>query len=133
MLASEIVKKIHTRRNFYEARERAPQRCRWILRQIAHLYRIEEKLRRRQAGPRKRAAVRSSQSRCRGRGIDPYVYLRDVLTKLPSLTNWQVKDITPEAWAKTSRSSNSHRGVVPTISVIGRVADVYSPTSKLCQ
>jgi transposase len=53
----------HTRRNFYEAREQAPQRCGWILRQIAHLYRIEEDLRRNQAGPRKRAAVRLSQSR----------------------------------------------------------------------
>ena len=185
----------HARRNFYEAREQAPQRCGWILRQIAHLYRIEENLRRSQAGPRKRAAVRSSQSRlicqrlyralvlfkksrrylprsafgqaidyalsnwallgvyledgrleldnnlvenairptalgkknwlffgeaeagqrsailytiiesCRCRGIDPYAYLRDVLTRLPSMTNWQVKDITPEAWAKTSRSS----------------------------
>ena len=185
----------HARRNFYEARQQAPQRCGWILRQIAHLYRIEENLRRSQAGPRKRAAVRRSQSRlifqrlyralvlfkksrrylprstfgqaidyalsnwsllgvyledgrleldnnlvenairptavgkknwlffgdaeagqrsailytiiesCRCRGIDPYVYLRDVLTRLPSMTNWQVKDITPEAWEKTSRSS----------------------------
>jgi transposase len=34
----------HTRRNFYEEREQAPQRCGWILRQIAHLYRIEENL-----------------------------------------------------------------------------------------
>ena len=37
---------------------------------------------------------------CRCRGIDPYAYLRDVLTRLPSMTNWQVKDITPEAWRK---------------------------------
>jgi transposase len=53
----------HARRNFYEAREQAPQRCGWILRQTAHLYCIEEKLRRSGAGPRKRAAVRLSQSR----------------------------------------------------------------------
>jgi hypothetical protein len=39
---------------------------------------------------------------CRCRGIDPHPYLRDVL---PSMTNWQVKHITPEAWAKASRSS----------------------------
>jgi transposase len=50
------------RRNFYEAREQAPQRCGWILRQIAHLYRIEENLRGSGAGPRKRAAERMSQS-----------------------------------------------------------------------
>ena len=37
---------------------------------------------------------------CRRRGIDPYEYLRDVLTRLPSMTNRQVKDITPAAWAQ---------------------------------
>jgi transposase len=37
---------------------------------------------------------------CRRRGIDPFAYLRDVFTRLPSATNWQVKDLTPEAWAK---------------------------------
>ncbi len=37
---------------------------------------------------------------CRRRGIDPHAYLREVLTLLPSMTNWQIKDITPEAWAK---------------------------------
>lgn len=40
---------------------------------------------------------------CRRRGIDPYAYLRDLLTRLPSMTNWQLKDVTPEAWAKSSR------------------------------
>jgi IS66 C-terminal element len=33
---------------------------------------------------------------CRSRGIDPYAYLRDVLTRLPFMTNWQVKHVTPE-------------------------------------
>ena len=37
---------------------------------------------------------------CRRRGIDPETYLRDVLTRLPYSTNWQIKDLTPEAWAK---------------------------------
>jgi transposase len=37
---------------------------------------------------------------CRRRGIDPFAYLRDVFTRLPSATNWQVKHLTPEAWAK---------------------------------
>ncbi len=37
---------------------------------------------------------------CRRRGIDPYAYLRDVLTRLPKATNWQIKDLTPQAWAK---------------------------------
>jgi transposase len=38
---------------------------------------------------------------CRRRDLDPYTYLRDVLTKLPTLTNWQIKDVTPEAYART--------------------------------
>jgi transposase len=37
---------------------------------------------------------------CRRRGIDPYAYLRDVLTRLPKATNWQIRVLTPEAWAK---------------------------------
>ena len=40
---------------------------------------------------------------CRRLKIDPFTYLRDALTRLPSMTNWHVKDITPEAWAKALR------------------------------
>jgi len=40
---------------------------------------------------------------CRRQGLDPYAYLRDVLTKLPTMTNWQIKDITPAAYAKALR------------------------------
>jgi transposase len=43
---------------------------------------------------------------CRRRSIDPYAYLRDVLTQLPSATNWQIKDLTPEVWAKSQRSAS---------------------------
>lgn len=42
---------------------------------------------------------------CRRRGVDPLAYLRDVLTRLPSMTNWQIKDVTPEAWAKSKQRS----------------------------
>ena len=38
-------------------------------------------------------------SGCRRRGLDPFAYLREVFTRLPTMTNWQVKDLTPEAWA----------------------------------
>jgi transposase len=38
---------------------------------------------------------------CRRRGIDPHAYLLDILTRLPALTNRQIKDVTPEAWAKS--------------------------------
>jgi transposase len=37
---------------------------------------------------------------CRRRGIDPYAYLKDVLTRLPKMTNHQIPEVTPEAWAK---------------------------------
>lgn len=43
---------------------------------------------------------------CRRRGIDPYTYLRDVLTRLPAMTNWQIKDVTPEAWARSKQRSS---------------------------
>ena len=31
----------------------------------------------------------------------PFAYLRDVFPRLPSATNWQRKNLTPEAWAKS--------------------------------
>jgi transposase len=37
---------------------------------------------------------------CRRRGLDPYTYLRDVLTRLPRMTNHQIPQVTPAAWAK---------------------------------
>lgn len=42
---------------------------------------------------------------CRRRNIDPYEYLRDVLSRLPSATNWQIKDLTPAAWAALRSAS----------------------------
>ena len=39
---------------------------------------------------------------CRRRGIDPYRYLREVLTALPTMTNWQLEHWTPNAWAKAN-------------------------------
>ena len=41
---------------------------------------------------------------CRRRGIDPLAYLRDVLTRLPSMNVSEVKHITPDAWAKARRA-----------------------------
>jgi len=37
---------------------------------------------------------------CRRRGLDPYTYLKDVLTRLPNMTNHQVPEVIPSAWAK---------------------------------
>jgi hypothetical protein len=46
---------------------------------------------------------------CRRRNIDPYAYLRDVLTKLPAMTNRQIKDVTPEAYARRARERERER------------------------
>ncbi len=37
---------------------------------------------------------------CRRRGLDPFAYLREVLTRLPNMTNWQIPEVTPQAWGK---------------------------------
>jgi transposase len=37
---------------------------------------------------------------CRRRGLDPYAYLRDVLTRLPHMTNRQIPEVMPQAWSK---------------------------------
>jgi hypothetical protein len=37
---------------------------------------------------------------CRRRGIDPYAYLRDVLIRLPHMTNRQIPEVIPSAWGK---------------------------------
>jgi len=38
---------------------------------------------------------------CRRRGLDPYAYLCEVLTRLPRMTNRQIPEVTPEDWSKT--------------------------------
>jgi transposase len=42
---------------------------------------------------------------CRRRGLNPFAYLRDVLTRLPNMTNRQIHEVTPEAWSKSRRTS----------------------------
>jgi len=42
---------------------------------------------------------------CRRRGLNPFAYLRDVLTRLPNMTNRQIPEVTPEAWSKSRRRS----------------------------
>ncbi len=42
---------------------------------------------------------------CRRRGLDPYAYLREVLTRMPRMTNYQIPEVTPAAWAKAHSAS----------------------------
>ena len=56
------------------------------------------------------AVIYSIITSCRSRGIDPHAYLKDVLTRLPTMTNRQIAEITPAAWAKSKlRESTSER------------------------
>ena len=56
------------------------------------------------AQTRDRSAIHCTITECsRRRGLDPFTYRHDMLTRLPSMTNWQVKDLTSEAWAKTQQ------------------------------
>ena len=36
-----------------------------------------------------------------------YPYFRDVLTRLPYMTNWQIKEVTPHAWAAAQQEPAS--------------------------
>ena len=38
---------------------------------------------------------------CRSRGINPHAYHKDVLTRLPTMTNWEISGITPKAWGES--------------------------------
>jgi transposase len=40
---------------------------------------------------------------CRRRNLDPYAYLKEVLTRLPHLTNHQIPGVVPAGWIKTQR------------------------------
>jgi transposase len=42
---------------------------------------------------------------CRRRGLDPFAYLKDVLTRLPAMTTRQLPEILPAAWAKSRQAS----------------------------
>jgi transposase len=42
---------------------------------------------------------------CKTHGVEPYEYLKDVLTRLPGMTNQQVHTITPKAWAESRQIS----------------------------
>lgn len=75
----------HVRRKFFEALEQSPRVVAWILRQLAHLYHIETRLREAKAGPALREAVRAAESRMVHRrlkkAIDKLALRRAILPK----------------------------------------------------
>jgi hypothetical protein len=56
-----------------------------------------------EAGAGQRGAVLHSIIKsCRRSQLDPYAYLHEVLTRLPTMTTDQIPTITPAAWAKSA-------------------------------
>ena len=55
------------------------------------------------------AVIYSIIESCRRHGVEPYSYLRDVLTRLPSMTNRQIKDIVPKAWAAAKKADATRK------------------------
>ena len=53
------------------------------------------------------AVIYSIITSCRSRGIEPHAYLKDVLTRLPTMNNRQIADITPVTWAKQNGSQDA--------------------------
>jgi transposase len=56
-----------------------------------------------EAGQRSAIIYTVIESCCR-RGLDPYAYLREVLTRLPQMTNRQIPEVLPAVWGKPQRS-----------------------------
>ena len=50
------------------------------------------------------AVIYSLIQSCRTYGIEPFAYLKDVLTRLPAMTNHQIPSLTPRAWAQSRQS-----------------------------
>jgi transposase len=51
------------------------------------------------------AIIYSIIDSCRRHSVEPYTYLYDVLTRLPSMTNRQIKDIVPKASAAATKKA----------------------------
>jgi transposase len=51
------------------------------------------------------AVVYSIIQSCKAHSVEPYTYLKDVLTRLPSMTNRQIPSLTPRAWAATRKEA----------------------------
>jgi transposase len=58
------------------------------------------------AGGQTAAIMYSLVSTCKRHGIDPWAYLRDALTRLPTLPPEQLDQLLPDVWAKTQREQS---------------------------
>jgi transposase len=55
------------------------------------------------------AIVYTLIANCRLHGVEPYEYLKDVLSRLPSATNHQLADLTPKNWQAPRQKTVPHR------------------------
>ena len=51
------------------------------------------------------AVIYSLIQSCKAHGVEPYAYLRDVLERIPSMTNHQIPTLTPKAWAREKKQN----------------------------
>ena len=56
---------------------------------------------------------------CRRLGLNPFDYLKDVLTRLPSMTNQQTHPLTPAAWARESA-----KAVQPVLKLASKMSEL---------
>lgn len=59
---------------------------------------------------------------CRRHDVNAYDYLKDLFTRLPTMTNWQIKDFTPAAWAKTQRENEAVKRALPRNATLSMVS-----------
>lgn len=59
-----------------------------------------------EAGQRS-AVIYTVLENCKRQQINPWEYLHDVLSRLPTLTNQQTRDLTPARWAATRRKARA--------------------------
>jgi hypothetical protein len=95
----------HARRGFYDALDHAPKEAAWVLDPTHSPWKEELVIFGDADAGQRSAIIYSIIESCRRHGIEPYTYLRDVLTRLPTMTNRQIKDIVPKAWAAAARNT----------------------------
>jgi transposase len=55
---------------------------------------------------RRNAVIYTLIQNCRLHGVEPYTYLKDVLERLPRITNQQVPELTPLKWKKARQAAH---------------------------
>jgi transposase len=92
----------HARRGFFEAKESHPEAAHQALAYIRRLYAIELFLGSAAGG--KTAEVHLSLiATCKGLGIEPFAYLRDLLSRLPTHPPDRLAELLPDHWAQAKR------------------------------